>query len=102
MIRGFRALMATDDDVTGPVNLGNPHEFSMRELADLVLELTGSSSKIVHLPAPQDDPKQRQPDIRRAREVLDWAPTVPLREGLVETIRYFDDLLSRTATRADA
>ncbi|WP_448580336.1 UDP-glucuronic acid decarboxylase family protein [Thermaurantiacus sp.] len=102
MIRGFRALMATDDDVTGPINLGNPHEFSMRELADLVLDLTGSSSRIVHLPAPQDDPKQRQPDIARAREVLDWAPTVPLREGLVETIRYFDDLLSRTTARADA
>ncbi len=82
-------------DVTGPVNIGNPDEFRVSELADLVLELTGSSSEIRHLPLPEDDPKVRQPDITRARELLDWEPQVPLREGLAQTIEYFRGLQER-------
>ncbi|MEE8560597.1 MAG: UDP-glucuronic acid decarboxylase family protein [Gemmatimonadota bacterium] len=82
-------------DVTEPVNIGNPDEFRVSELADLVLELTGSSSKIRHLPLPEDDPKVRQPDITRARELLGWEPQVPLREGLAQTIEYFRGLQER-------
>ncbi|MEC9343238.1 MAG: SDR family NAD-dependent epimerase/dehydratase, partial [Pseudomonadota bacterium] len=77
----------------GPVNLGNPGEFSMLELAELTLELTGSSSRIEFRPLPHDDPKQRQPDIARARELLDWNPGVALRDGLGETIAYFRGLM---------
>jgi len=86
-------LMDTPDDVTGPINTGNPGEFSMLELAQAVIELTGTKSKIVHKPLPQDDPKQRQPDITLAKKHLDWEPKVPLREGLVPTIEYFDGLV---------
>ena len=95
LIRGFLALMDSPDDVTGPVNLGNPGEFSMRELADTVLELTGSRSKLTFQPLPQDDPRQRRPDITLAGEKLGWAPQVSLREGLIETIAYFDKLLAQ-------
>jgi len=94
LIEGFVRLMSTGDDVTGPVNLGNPDEFTILELAELVIEKVGSRSKIEFRPLPSDDPKQRQPDIRLARETLDWAPTVSLAEGLEPTIRYFDKLLS--------
>ena len=94
LIRAFMALMATDDGVTGPINLGNPVEFSMVELAQAVLELTGSKSQLVFQPLPQDDPKQRKPDISKAREHLNWEPKVQLRDGLVKTIAYFDGLLS--------
>jgi UDP-glucuronate decarboxylase len=87
-------LMATDDAVTGPVNIGNPVEFSIRELADMVIELTGSPSKLVSRPLPADDPRQRRPDISTARKVLGWAPATPLKEGLALTIAYFDDLLT--------
>ncbi|MGQ0616933.1 MAG: UDP-glucuronic acid decarboxylase family protein [Acidimicrobiia bacterium] len=83
-VRGFLALL--DADLTGPCNIGNPEEFSVRELADLVLELTGSGSEVVHEPLPVDDPVQRQPDLTLARSVLSWEPTVPLRDGLVRTI----------------
>ena len=88
----YRLFMS---DITGPVNIGNPNEFLVGELADLVLELTGSSSEIRHLPLPEDDPKVRQPDITRARELLDWEPQVPLREGLALTIEYFRGLQER-------
>lgn len=88
----YRLFMS---DVTEPVNIGNPDEFRVSELADLVLELTGSSSKIRHLPLPEDDPKVRQPDITRARELLGWEPQVPLREGLAQTIEFFRGLQER-------
>jgi UDP-glucuronate decarboxylase len=94
LICGFLALMDSDRSFTGPCNIGNPNEFSMIELAELVIELTGSSSKLINQPLPQDDPKQRCPDITLAREKLGWQPGVQLREGLVETIAYFDALLT--------
>ncbi len=96
LIRGFLALMSSGDDVTGPVNLGNPHEFTMLQLAQQVIDLTGSKSRIDFLPLPQDDPKQRQPDITRARETLGWAPTIQLREGLERTIAYFERLIAKS------
>ncbi|MDB5460726.1 MAG: NAD-dependent dehydratase [Caulobacteraceae bacterium] len=89
-----RFMETTPDDFVGPMNLGNPVEFSMRELAEIVTELTGSSSKIVHQPLPSDDPKQRQPDISLARATIDWAPKVELRDGLKETIAYFRTVLN--------
>ena len=93
LIEGIWRLMNAEG-LTGPVNLGNPNEFSIRELADLVVALTGSRSQIVHCPLPNDDPKQRQPDISLAREALGWQPTVPLKEGLRATIEYFEKRLS--------
>ena len=93
LIRGFRAMMDTPDDFFGPVNMGNPGEFTMRQLAETVLDLTGSKSAIVHEPLPQDDPRQRKPDITLARQKLGWEPTIALKEGLVRTIAYFDQLL---------
>jgi UDP-glucuronate decarboxylase len=86
-------LMATPDEVTGPINLGNPAEMTVKALAERVIALTGSRSKIEYRPLPQDDPKQRQPDIARAIETLGWAPTTPLEEGLAKTVAYFDQLL---------
>jgi UDP-glucuronate decarboxylase len=97
LVDGLVRLMASDDGLTGPINLGNPGEFSMLELAALVLDLTGSASRIVHAPLPTDDPRQRQPDIARAREALDWSPRVELREGLSRTIAYFEGVLRRNA-----
>lgn len=94
LVRAFLLLMDTDDSVTGPINIGNPSEFSMLELAQAVIDLTGSSSKLVFMPLPNDDPKQRCPDISKARDILNWEPKVPLREGLLHTIAYFDALLS--------
>lgn len=93
LIEGFVRLMNTDDEVTGPINLGNPGEFTMRQLAERVLELTGSASRIVFRPLPQDDPQQRQPDIAQAKTVLNWQPTIMLDQGLAKTIGYFDELL---------
>jgi UDP-glucuronate decarboxylase len=93
LIEGVRRLMNTEG-LTGPVNIGNPSEFTIRELAEMVISLTGSRSEIVHRPLPQDDPVQRQPDISLAREKLAWEPTVPLKEGLAPTIRYFEKALS--------
>jgi UDP-glucuronate decarboxylase len=93
LIEGFIRFMNTEAGFTGPINLGNPVEFSMLELAELVVELTGSSSKLEYKPLPADDPQQRQPDITLAREKLDWQPTVDLRQGLTSTIAYFDELL---------
>ena len=94
LVEGLIRLMDTPDAVTGPVNLGNPNEFTIRQLAELVVELTGSKSELVRRPLPQDDPRQRQPDITKAKALLDWQPTLPLREGLIKTIAYFDGLLS--------
>ena len=94
LIRGLISLIDAKDDVVGPVNLGNPIEFTMRELADLIKDLTGSHSKIVHRPLPQDDPRQRRPDISEAQRLLGWQPTVALKEGLTRTIPYFEGLLS--------
>ena len=92
LIEGFLRLMASEKHVTGPVNLGNPGEFTMIELAELVIRTTGSKSKLKHLPLPADDPKQRRPDITRARETLGWEPKVPLAEGLRHTVDYFRNL----------
>ncbi len=93
MIEGFVRLMGTGDDFTGPVNLGNPGEFTILELAEQVLEMTGSKSEIQFNPLPHDDPKQRKPDISLAKRELDWQPKVKLEEGLVKTIEYFDNLM---------
>jgi UDP-glucuronate decarboxylase len=93
LVDGLIRLMNTPDDVIGPINLGNPAEFTIRALAEMVIDLTGSKSKITALPLPQDDPKQRQPIIEKAKEHLGWAPKTPLREGLIKTISYFDGLL---------
>lgn len=97
LIEGFVRLMGTSDEVTGPINIGNPGEFTMLQLAERVLALTGSSSKLVFRPLPQDDPKQRQPDITQAKSVLDWQPTIALDQGLEKTISYFDALLKEEA-----
>lgn len=96
LVEGLIGLMDnTADDFTGPMNIGNPHEFTMLELAQKVISITGSSSKIVHMPLPQDDPKQRQPNISLAKAQLGWQPKVELEEGLRHTIAYFDALLSQ-------
>ena len=92
LIEGFVRMM-NQDKIIGPVNIGNPGEFTMLELAKEVLELTGSKSKIVYKPLPGDDPKMRRPDISLAKQALDWEPTIPLRKGLEKTIVYFDNLL---------
>ncbi len=94
LVAGLIALMDSADGITGPVNLGNPDEFTIRELAELVVETTGSASQITFEPLPADDPRQRQPDITRARELLGWQPSIRLRDGLVQTIGYFERLLS--------
>ena len=99
LVDGLVRLMNSADDVTGPINLGNPTEFTMRELAELVVELTGSRSQVVFRPLPADDPKQRQPNITKAREILGWEPKVALREGLVKTIAFFDAMLKEHGGR---
>jgi len=90
LIEGFLRLMAAPDSVTGPVNLGNPHEMTIRELAERVIAMIGSKSKLVFMPLPQDDPLQRKPDITKARTLLDWQPTIAIEDGLAKTIAYFD------------
>ncbi|MBI4696179.1 MAG: SDR family oxidoreductase [Gammaproteobacteria bacterium] len=95
LIQGLIRLMQTPPDVLGPINLGNPNEFTIRQLAEAVIELTGSRSTLVAKPLPSDDPRQRCPDITRARKTLDWQPTIQLRDGLAKTIAYFENLLSR-------
>jgi UDP-glucuronate decarboxylase len=94
LVRGLIGLMDSPDHITGPINIGNPGEFTIRQLAEQVIDLTGSKSKLVFLPLPQDDPKQRQPNIDKAREILGWEPKVQLRDGLTKTITYFDGMLS--------
>ncbi len=100
MVNGFIRLMASPDDFTGPVNLGNPDEFTIRELAEKVVTMTGSKSKLVCKPLPADDPKQRQPDITLAKQELGWEPKIKLEEGLKKTIAYFDKLLTEAGERA--
>ena len=95
LVEGFIRLMGTPKGFTGPVNIGNPNEFTMLELAENVLDLVGSKSKLTFMPLPQDDPKQRQPDITLAKKELDWEPKVQLREGLSKTIEYFDNVLKK-------
>ena len=96
LVEGLVRMMATDADVTGPINLGNPGEFTMRELADEVVALVGTDPGRVQLPLPQDDPVRRQPDITRARNTLGWEPTVALRDGLARTVEYFRELRQAT------
>ena len=91
LIDGFLKLMGTDSDVTGPINLGNPGEFTMLELAQMILKLTKSKSKIIHMPLPSDDPQRRRPNISQAKTVLGWEPKVDLEDGLGKTISYFKD-----------
>lgn len=95
LIEAMMRMMATTPETTGPINIGNPVEFTIRELGELVIELTGSRSRLVFEPLPCDDPKQRQPDIRKAREKLGWEPQIQLRAGLMKTIAYFDELLKK-------
>jgi UDP-glucuronate decarboxylase len=99
LIDGLVKLMATKDQVTGPINIGNPNECSMLELAGIIIELTGSRSRIVHRPLPENDPRQRRPDISRAQELLSWAPRTRLKDGLIRTISYFEKLLSESDVR---
>ncbi|MEA2990482.1 MAG: UDP-glucuronate decarboxylase, partial [Alphaproteobacteria bacterium] len=94
LIEAFQRLMATADEFTGPVNLGNPVEFTIAELAELVRDITNTRSTFVTKPLPVDDPKQRCPDIALARKVLNWQPLVPLRVGLERTVAYFSELLA--------
>ncbi len=94
LVEGMIRMMSNEGDFIGPVNLGNPGEFTIRQLAELVIAQTGSGSKIVEKPLPPDDPVRRRPDISKAREKLGWEPTVPLEEGLSKTVRYFDELLT--------
>jgi len=100
LVDGLTRLMDTPPDITGPVNLGNPAEFTITELAQMLISLVGSRSKIVHRALPENDPKQRQPDISLAQELLGWKPRVALKEGLMRTIKYFERLLSDEALRA--
>jgi UDP-glucuronate decarboxylase len=100
LIEAFIRLMATPAQVTGPINLGNPEEFTILQLATLVVEMTGSRSRIVHHPKPEDDPRQRRPDVTAAKRVLDWSPRTPLKDGLKSTIGYFDELLKDDGVRA--
>jgi UDP-glucuronate decarboxylase len=93
LIAGFLRMMESSDEITGPINLGNPGEFTIRQLAEMVIDLTGSKSRIVQKPLPHDDPKQRRPDIAKAKQLLDWEPRIPLRAGLERTIGYFETLL---------
>lgn len=97
LVDGLIRLMESKDGVTGPINLGNPGEFTIKELAENVIDLTGSKSKMVNRPLPEDDPRQRQPDITLAKTQLEWEPTIALRDGLTKTIAYFDALLKQQA-----
>ena len=100
LIEGIRRLMDSDDSLIGPINIGNPVEFSIMELATMVIDLAGSRSKIVRRPLPENDPRQRKPDISKAQEHLGWQPKVPLKEGLTHTIAYFENLLQKDSIRA--
>ncbi|MFK8252501.1 UDP-glucuronic acid decarboxylase family protein [Ancylobacter terrae] len=103
LVEGMIRLMdRTPDDVTGPVNIGNPGEFTIRALAETVIEMTGSRSELVMHPLPVDDPRQRRPDITLAKQLLDWEPTVELRQGLARTIAYFDALLAQSGGNRQA
>jgi UDP-glucuronate decarboxylase len=93
LVEAIFRMMETPPDVTGPINIGNPHAFTIRELAERIIEMTGAKSKLRFEPLPSDDPRQRQPDISMARSILKWEPKVELREGLTKTIAYFDNIL---------
>ena len=93
LIEAMIRMMDTPDDITGPINIGNPGEFTILELAEMVIELTNSNSKLIFMPLPQDDPKQRRPDITKAKKILGWEPTTQLREGLIRTIDYFENMI---------
>jgi UDP-glucuronate decarboxylase len=95
LVDGLMKLMDSPAEVTGPINIGNPVEFTIRELAEEVIRLTGSSSELIEMPLPHDDPKQRQPNITQARAKLGWDPSVPLAQGLPPTIEYFAGLTER-------
>lgn len=95
LIEGLIRMMATDDDITGPINIGNPGEFTIKELGEKVIDLTNSKSKLTYLPLPQDDPLQRQPDISKAKEILGWKPTIDLETGLKHTIAYFKEFFTK-------
>lgn len=97
LIEAIIRMMATGKETTGPINIGNPTEHTIRELAEMVVDITGSKSKLIFTPLPSDDPKQRQPDISKAKKVLDWEPKIALRQGLMKTITYFDELFSAGA-----
>ena len=97
LVEAIVRMMKTPFDVTGPINIGNPGEFTMLELAELVIEMTGTKSKIRFEPLPSDDPRQRRPDISKAQATLAWEPKTPLREGLTKTIAYFEGILSDQA-----
>jgi UDP-glucuronate decarboxylase len=99
LIEGLVRLMGTSSEVTGPINIGNPNEFTIRELAESVIQLTDSRSRLVNRPLPQDDPKQRQPDLTLAKKHLGWSPRQSLKEGLVPTIQYFEKMLSNEKLR---
>lgn len=96
LVEGFLRLMASGDDVTGPINLGNPGEFTIKQLAEKVIQLTGSKSSLIQKDLPSDDPRQRRPDISLAGRMLDWRPQIDLEQGLRKTIDYFDHLVSRS------
>jgi UDP-glucuronate decarboxylase len=100
LIEGLVRLMNSGDDLIGPINIGNPQEFTMLRLAGIVIDLTGSRSKVVHRPLPQDDPRQRRPDISKAQKTLGWEPRTPLKEGLAKTIAYFEALLKLPHVKA--
>jgi UDP-glucuronate decarboxylase len=98
LIEGLTRFMDSPDRITGPLNMGNPSEISIIELAKLVIGQTGSRSRVVHKERPQDDPRQRRPDVSLAKDLISWTPNIPLKEGLSRTIEYFDDLLSKGMT----
>ncbi len=102
MIDGFVRLMNSPDEVTGPINIGNPHEMTVKDLAEMIIGLTGSKSELVFKPLPSDDPVQRRPDITKARTILGWEPKVPVEQGLKEVIAYFAGVLDGTAPQAGA
>jgi UDP-glucuronate decarboxylase len=93
MLDGLIKLMNTNDEIIGPINLGNPSEFKIIELAELIIDLTSSKSQIIHLPLPEDDPIRRQPDITKAKSILEWHPKISLKNGLIKTIEYFERLM---------
>src|SRR5262249_4011139 len=100
LVDGLIRLMESRDDLIGPINLGNPGEFTIRQLAETVVDLTGSSSKTAHPPLPPHDPRQRRPDISKAHEMLGWRPTIDLCDGLNKTIAYFEELLTKETVAA--
>jgi len=100
LIDAMVRMMGTPDEITGPVNIGNPQEHTMLELAEMILGITGSRSRVVFKPLPQDDPTQRRPDLGRAKKILGWEPTTGIQDGLVKTVEYFESLLSMAGNKS--